>query len=85
MKRQVVILVPLMMAMVLVGLLLLTQSMVVGSSPQTGVIPAGGQEDSMVEAGVGWSSGWITVPLPATPVPLTHNLGGDPDDYCIWA
>lgn len=83
MKRQVVILVPLMMAMVLVGLLLLTQSMVVGSSPQTGVIPAGGQEDSMVEAGVGWSSGWITVPLPATPVPLTHNLGGDPDDYAV--
>ena len=31
---------------------------------------------------LGWGSGWITL-TPGTAETLTHNLGGDPDDYAV--
>lgn len=34
------------------------------------------------DAASGWSSGWVTI-TPGTEVTITHNLGGDPDNYSV--
>ncbi len=36
----------------------------------------------IAKATSGWSSGWITI-TPGTVETLTHNLGGDPNDYAV--
>lgn len=73
------ILMAVVMALALLGLLLMTSSLM-ASAPQADWTVQ--DRPQAVAAGTGWSSGWITVAQGACQQ-LNHNLGSDPNDYAV--
>jgi len=84
--KRVQIWIAVVAGLVLVVLLLLASS-AAASLPEPGLAlpdhttPNTGAS-RIAQAASGWSSDWITV-TPGTVVTLTHDLGGDPDDYAV--
>ena len=71
-NKRVFLLIP--GALVLLGLLLVAVA---------GALPSGPRRSSLDAVEGAWGSGWVAVPNVATPMPLTHDLGGNPDDYAV--
>ena len=84
--RKVSIWTAIVTGLALVALFLLAGSVAAISPGPTRVssdsAPPSAGGTRIVSAASGWSSGWITI-TPGTFVTLTHDLGGDPDDYAV--
>ncbi len=83
-KRHIVICVSLAASLLLIALLLTANSAPVNAAPPQPVIPdvppaPPAHTDAVT---ISWSSGWINLPA-GSAVTLTHNLGGDPDQYHV--
>jgi len=77
---RTVILSLVVMALALVCVLLLSQELAAAPVLPEDTLLASSSTIENGEASAAWNSGWITVPVGTCEV-LTHNLGGDPDDY----
>jgi hypothetical protein len=78
-RKSVWILVPVAMALVLVGLLLKAADL--KADAFLGAFGAPGQQQ-LAASTTNWSSGRVTVPAGTCQV-FNHNLGGNPDDYAV--
>ena len=72
----------LVVAVVVMGLVLMTQSMAASSPGKDSGLAVGPGEVASAVAATAWSSGWIPVNQGQSRT-LQHNLGGDPDDYGV--
>lgn len=84
--RKASIWIAVVVGLALVALLLFASSATANPSRPGPVLPDPATPNTsaarIAQTASGWSSGWITI-TPGTAETLTHDLGGDPDDYAV--
>ncbi len=78
--RRTIIRAPALAVALVVALLLLAGMYTVLASPAPST--AAGPAQDLPNAGTYWTSGWVTINQNEV-ITLTHNLGGNPDDYAV--
>ncbi|MGC9393696.1 MAG: hypothetical protein ACP5J4_02440 [Anaerolineae bacterium] len=68
------------LAPTLLGLILIASALLVGQTASGA--PQAPQPEALTAATTGWGSDWVAI-NPGQIITLTHNIGGNPDDYTV--